>query len=112
MMVKPKPPNDERDQKRQKRAANERADERPIKNLVDRRSGREDEKSARQREIKHETVKGGGRFRPQCPVRMMPKTGRTTLMRASMGRTSWVSQQSSTHITEPERQKAIVRFGS
>jgi hypothetical protein len=42
----------------------------------------------------------------------MPKTGRTTLMRASMGRTSWVSQQSSTHITEPERQKAIVRFGS
>src|SRR5215831_18428315 len=40
---------------------------------------------------------------------MMPKTGRTTLMRASMGRTAWVGQQSNAHTTEPAKQDAIVR---
>src|SRR5215813_3271707 len=43
-------------------------DERPIENLVDRRSSHKDKKGWRQGKVKNEAVEGCGRVRPKYPV--------------------------------------------
>jgi len=59
-MMEPSSSGDERDEKRQYQTNQDYADERPIENLVDRRSRHKDKKSWRQGKVKNETVKGCG----------------------------------------------------